>query len=162
MKCWLHCCCAGKLSLQAEQNTVIHINHRVFGLYTECPPIWRSMVLDCKVLLLLLLLLKYIICFGTAVAQCLMCCATNREVAGSIPASVSGYFFDLKSFRSHNGPGVDSASNRNEYQEYFLGGKGGRCLGLTTYHHPVPLSCNLGTITSWNHLGPCRHLTGLI
>jgi len=26
----------------------------------------------------------------------------------------------------------DSASNRNEYQEYFLGGKGGRCLGLTT------------------------------
>jgi hypothetical protein len=26
----------------------------------------------------------------------------------------------------------DSASNRNEYQKYFLGGKGGRCLGLTT------------------------------
>jgi len=24
------------------------------------------------------------------------------------------------------------ASNRNEYQEYFLGVKGGRCLGLTT------------------------------
>ena len=29
----------------------------------------------------------------------------------------------LKSFRSHYGPGVDSASNRNEYQEYFLGVK---------------------------------------
>jgi len=28
--------------------------------------------------------------------------------------------------------GVDSASNRNEYQEYFVGGKGGRCVGLTT------------------------------
>ena len=27
---------------------------------------------------------------------------------------------------------VESASNRNEYQEYFLGGKGGRCVGLTT------------------------------
>ena len=26
-----------------------------------------------------------------------------------------------KSFRSHYGPGVDSASNRNEYQEYFPG-----------------------------------------
>jgi len=26
----------------------------------------------------------------------------------------------IKSFRSHYGPGVDSASNRNEYQEYFL------------------------------------------
>jgi hypothetical protein len=24
------------------------------------------------------------------------------------------------------GPGVDTASNRNEYQEYFLGGKDGR------------------------------------
>jgi hypothetical protein len=27
------------------------------------------------------------------------------------------------SFRAHYGPGVDSASNRNEYQEYFLGVK---------------------------------------
>ena len=27
------------------------------------------------------------------------------------------------SFRSHYGPGVDSASNRNEYQEHFLGVK---------------------------------------
>ena len=25
-----------------------------------------------------------------------------------------------QSFRPHYGPGVDSASNRNEYQEYFL------------------------------------------
>jgi hypothetical protein len=28
-----------------------------------------------------------------------------------------------QSFRPHNSPGVDSASNRNEYQEYFLGVK---------------------------------------
>jgi hypothetical protein len=28
-----------------------------------------------------------------------------------------------KFFRSHYGPGVDSASNRNEYQEHFLGVK---------------------------------------
>jgi hypothetical protein len=28
-----------------------------------------------------------------------------------------------QSFWSHYGPGVDSASNRNEYQEYFLGVK---------------------------------------
>ena len=57
------------------------------------------------------------------VAQWLRCCATNRKVAGSIPAGVSGFFIDMKSFRSHYGPGVDSASNRNEYQEYFLGVK---------------------------------------
>ena len=34
------------------------------------------------------------------------------------------------------GPGVDSACNRNEYQEYYLGGKGGWCVGLT-----LPPSC---------------------
>jgi len=57
---------------------------------------------------------------GTAVAQWLRCCVTNRKVAGSIPADVSGFFIDIKSSRSHYDPGVDSASNRNEYQEYFL------------------------------------------
>jgi len=51
------------------------------------------------------------------------CCATNRKIAGSIPAGVGGFFIDTKSFRSHYGPGVDSASNRNEFQEYFLGVK---------------------------------------
>ena len=43
---------------------------------------------------------------------------------GSIPDGAIGI--------CHYGPGVDSASNRNEYQQYFLGGKGGRCVGLTT------------------------------
>jgi hypothetical protein len=42
---------------------------------------------------------------GDAVAQWLRHCATNRKVAGS------DFFI------------VDSASNRNEYQEYFLGVK---------------------------------------
>jgi hypothetical protein len=64
-----------------------------------------------------------VIVMGTAVAQWFRCCATNRKVAGSIPNCVSGLFVDIKSFRSHYGPGVDSASNRNEYQEYFLGVK---------------------------------------
>ena len=50
------------------------------------------------------------------------------------------FFIDINSFRSHYVPGVDSASNRNEYQEYFLGGKGSRCVSLTTYHNPVLLS----------------------
>ena len=34
-------------------------------------------------------------------------------------------------------PGVDSASNINEYQEYFLGSKGGRWAWLIT----LPPSC---------------------
>jgi hypothetical protein len=32
-------------------------------------------------------------------------------------------FFVFLFFRSHYGPGVDSASNRNEYQEHLLGVK---------------------------------------
>jgi len=57
------------------------------------------------------------------VAQWIRCCATNRKVTGSITAGVNGFFINIKSFRSHYGPGVDSTSNRNEYQEYFLGVK---------------------------------------
>jgi len=63
------------------------------------------------------------------VAQYLRCCATNQKVAGSIPAGVSGFFIDTKSFRSYYGPGVDSASNRNEYQENFLGVKAAAAQG---------------------------------
>jgi hypothetical protein len=48
------------------------------------------------------------------VVQWLRYCATNRKVAGSIPDGVFGIFH-------HYGAGVDSASNRNEYQEHFLG-----------------------------------------
>ena len=69
------------------------------------------------------ILMESLRALGTAEAQWLRCCATNRKVAGSIPAGVTGFFFDIKSFRSHYCPEVDSASNRNEYQEYLLGGK---------------------------------------
>jgi len=62
---------------------------------------------------------------GGAVAQWLRCCDTSRKVAGSIPAGVSGFFNDTKSFRSHYDPVVDSVYNRNEYQEHFLGVKAG-------------------------------------
>jgi hypothetical protein len=53
--------------------------------------------------------------WGTAVAQWLTYCATNQKVAGSIPDGVMEFFIDI------NPSGVDSASNRNEYREYFLG-----------------------------------------
>ena len=54
-------------------------------------------------------------------AQWLRCCVTNWKVDGSIPGSVGGFFNDIKYFRSHYGIGIDSVSDRNEYQEYFLG-----------------------------------------
>ena len=36
-----------------------------------------------------------LLCCGSTVVRC---CATNRKVAGSIPAGVSGFFIDTKSF----------------------------------------------------------------
>ena len=55
--------------------------------------------------------------FVRLVKKCLQCYRTQRD--------------------THCGPRVDSASNRNEYQEYFMGGKGGRCVGLEN----LPPSC---------------------
>ena len=43
-----------------------------------------------------------------------------------------GFFIDLKPFRRTVALRVDSASNRNEYKEYLLGGKRGRHIGLIT------------------------------
>ena len=57
---------------------------------------------------------------GTAMAQWLRRCA---KIGMSLVRFKMKFFIDIKSFRSHYGPGVDSASNRNEYQEHFLGVK---------------------------------------
>jgi len=54
--------------------------------------------------------------------------------------------------------GVDSVSKRNEYQEYFLVGKDGRCLGLKT----LPPSC-ADCLEIWEpqSLGTLRACPGL-
>jgi hypothetical protein len=54
-------------------------------------------------------------------------CASIRKVAGLIPDGVIGIFH-----RPHYGPGLDSVSNRNEYQLYVLGGKSDWCVRLKT------------------------------
>jgi len=84
--------------------------------------------------------------WGTAVAQWLRGCATNRKVAGSIPVWPWGRL----SLKQKWVPGV------------LPGGKGGRCVRLTTYYHLVPLSRNLGNLTSWNPLGLSRPVMGLL
>ena len=56
--------------------------------------------------------------WGTRWHSWLRHCAKSWKVAGSIPG------------------GVESASNRNEYQEYFLWGKGSWCIGLTNLPPP--------------------------
>jgi hypothetical protein len=50
-------------------------------------------------------------------------CGTTLQVGRlrvRFPEYIIGFFIGI-SFRPHCGPGVDSAFNRNEYQEYFLG-----------------------------------------
>jgi hypothetical protein len=63
------------------------------------------------------------------------------------------FFIDLM-FQPHYGPGVNSASNRNVYQGFSVGGTGGRCVGLTT----LPSSCadseNPGSLNLLESLGP--------
>jgi hypothetical protein len=79
--------------------------------------------------------------------MCKICWCSERAAALFVEAprykpesrglgGVIGIFIGIF-FRPHYGPGFDPASNRNEYQEYFLEDKGGRCLGLTT----LPPSC---------------------
>ena len=69
---------------------------------------------------------------GYAVAQLAEALRYKPEGRGFDSGWCQWKFSLTKSFRPHYGPGVDSVSNRNEHQEYFLGGKGGRCVGLTT------------------------------
>ena len=59
-------------------------------------------------------------------------CATSLREGRTFDSQRCHWNFLLSSFQRHYGPGVDSASNRNEYQEYFLGGKVDRCVGLTS------------------------------
>ena len=66
-----------------------------------------------------------------------------------------------KSFRPHYGPGVDSASNKNEYQEYFLGGKGGRCVRLQHYHLHVPIVLKSGSLNLLEASGPVQACNGI-
>jgi len=64
-----------------------------------------------------------------------------------------------ESFRSHYGRGIDSTSNRNEYQGYFVGGKGGRCVRLIT----LPPSCaGCRASAFWNPQGLSRPIMGLL
>jgi len=58
-------------------------------------------------------------------------CDTSWKVARSVPDGV------IAIFHLHNPSSRTMACNRNEYPEYFLEGKGGRCVGLTT----LPPSC---------------------
>ena len=74
---------------------------------------------------------------------------------GSSEFSLTSFFWLLC------GPEADSAFSRNEYNEYLLEGKGGRCVRLTT----LPALCAdcleiLGISTSCSPMGFSRSVMG--
>jgi len=73
-------------------------------------------------------------------------CAIRRKVAGSIPDSVIGIFPS------------DSASNRSEYQEYFLEVEAAGAWGWQIYHIHVPTDLKSGSLITPGNLRACPGL----
>ena len=86
-------------------------------------------------------------------------CATTRTVPGSIPGGVTGLFGDI--FPSDRTMALGSTqplvkmSTRN-----IPGGKGSRCLRLTTYNHTVPIVKKSGGLKFLESSGPVQALYG--
>ena len=64
-------------------------------------------------------------------------------------------------FRPHYGLGVDSASNRNEYQEYYFGAKAVGAWGLQPYHLHVQIVLKSGSLSLLESSGPVQPCTGI-
>jgi len=61
----------------------------------------------------------------------------------------------------HCGPGVDSASNRSEYQEYFLGVKVANAWGSHLYRLHVPIVLKSGGLKLLEPSGPVQACIGI-
>ena len=76
-----------------------------------------------KILLYMEKRVVFCLMWGHAVAQLVKALRYKPEGRGFHSRWCHKNFSLTQSFRPHYGPGVDSTSNRNEYQEYFLGVK---------------------------------------
>jgi len=66
-----------------------------------------------------------------------------------------------QSFCPHSGTEVHSASNRNKYQEYFLGVKAAGVYGWQTYHLHVFIVLKLRSHNLLNPSGPVQGYAGI-
>ena len=107
------------------------------------------MMIMMMMMMIIIIIIIIVVILNTFSTRCLRHCAKNSKVAGSIPNGV------IVIFHWHNpsGSGIDSAFNRNEYQEYFLGVKAAFMCWL---------SWDLGASTSWNPMGLSRPVMGLL
>ena len=72
------------------------------------------------------------------------------------------FFIDIISFRSQYGPGVESASNRNEYQKYFLGVKAAGNVKLTTLLLSCAVVMKSGNLKFLEPSGPLQACNGTL
>ena len=103
----------------------------------------------------------YIYIWGTAVAQWLRCCDTNRKVAGSIPAGVIG-IFHWQNPSDRTMVLVSTQPLKEMTTRSLSWGKSGQCLGLTT----LPLSCadvmKSGKLNFLEPSGPLQACNGTV
>jgi len=99
---------------------------------------------------------------GSTVVK-VLCCKSG--IAGSIPAGVIGIFHWYKILSIALWSWGRICLHGIEYQEYFRGGKNGRCVRLTTlpsYWAIVTKSGNLNFLEPSGHFGPVMGLIYLI
>jgi hypothetical protein len=98
---------------------------------------------------------------GTAAAQWLRCCATNRNVAGSIPAGVIGIFHSHKILPIALWPWGWFRLWQKWVPGVFPGGKGGRCLRLTTLTPSCAFVMKSGNLNFLEPSGPLQACNGI-
>ena len=102
---------------------------------------------------------EYLRLRGTAVAQWVRCCVTNRKVAGSIPDGVIGILHWHPSDRTM-ALGSTQLLTEMSTRRISWGGKCGRCVRLTTLPLPCAVVMKSGNLNFLETSGPIQVCNG--